>query len=384
MHILQMFFLIGLILIQTPFFVKAQDLETSPETSENVSENLNEDALKKEGYARKLILLPIAYYTPETKLAAGALMIKNLWKEKEGHTSNVIGTASVTFNKQYMVSLSPRLYFYQGDWELMGSVFYSHFPNRYYGRGVGNSLSSPERYTENNLILNLGGGKNLWRHLFFRGGVAQDLRRIVTHEEGGRIESEIQSLTPNLQVLSAHGGLEWDDRDFPQAPRQGAWYRITQTFFEPKDRESPQSLPRFRKMDLDLRRYFPVASQWLLSGQWITSEVQGDLIPFQYLNSIGGGARMRGFYAGQYRDKALALAQLEVHWERHPKWIPSFFVSTARLGSQLSDLSRAKSFYSGGAGLHYILDPENRTKLRLDFGFTGRETGAYFLLGQAF
>lgn len=224
-------------------------LAQEPESAEDLSEAIP----PKEDYSKKLILLPIAYYTPETKFAGGFLAIKNLWKEKEGHTSNIMATTSLTINNQVMASISPRLYFAGGEWELSSVLFYSYFPNKYYGRGVENSLKTPEKYTENSFIVSVNGGKNIYERLFLRGGVAQDLRKNLDYEVSGEMEKEIQNFTQSLQVLSLNMGLEWDERDYPQAPRQGAWYRLTQSFYDPKDREGNKELPRFRKIDFDFR-----------------------------------------------------------------------------------------------------------------------------------
>jgi len=350
--------------------------------SSSPQETLDEAPLK-EDYSKKLILLPLAYYTPETKVAGGLLVIKNFWKEREGHTSNVMVATTATVNNQASISITPRLYFDKGDWDIGGVLYYSYYPNRYYGRGVNNSLSTAEKYTENNILFNFNAGKNIYSHLYIRGSAGQDLRKIIDYEVGGLVQSEIQNLTSNLQVLSTNISLEWDERDYPQAPRQGAWYRMSQGFFEPKDREGTRELERFRKIDFDFRQYITLAPKWISALQLVTSEVQGQA-PFQYLNSIGGGSRMRGYYAGQYRDSAVAMLQTEVRYEMNAKWSPTIFAGIARMATKISDLNSAANFHSGGFGVHYILDPENRTKLRLDVGFTGRETGAYFLIGEAF
>jgi hypothetical protein len=350
--------------------------------SANPEQTLEETPLK-EDYSKKLILLPLAYYTPETKIAGGLLVIKNLWKEKEGHTSNVMATATATLNNQSSVSLAPRLYFDKGDWDVGGVLYYSYYPNRYYGRGVGNSLSTAEKYIENNFLFSVNTGKNIYSRLFVRASAGQDLRKIIDYEVGGLIQTETQNFAQNLQVLSSTLSLEWDERDYPQAPRQGAWYRMSQAFFEPKDRDGSKDLERFRKIDFDFRQYITLTPKWISALQLVTSEVQGQA-PFQYLNSLGGGSRMRGYYAGQYRDSAIVMLQTEVRYEMNAKWSPTVFAGIARMASKIADLNSAANFHSGGFGVHYILDPENRTKLRLDVGFTGHETGAYFLIGEAF
>jgi outer membrane protein assembly factor BamA len=337
-----------------------------------------------EDYSNKLILLPIVYYTPETKLAGGLLFIKNLWKEKEGYTSNLLGTSSITINNQVLTSITPKFYFDKGTWELNGTLFYSYFPNKYYGRGANNSASNPEPYIENSFLLAVGGGKNIYSSFFVRAGLAEDFRKIIKYENGGMIQNEIQFEAQSLEVTSLNMSLEWDRRDYPQAPREGTWYRIVQTFYTPHDRETNKDLQTFRKIDFDFRQYFWLAPRWGLAAQVLASEVQGEQIPFQYLNSLGGGSRLRGYYSGQYRDKALGLLQTELRYDWTPKWVSTVFAGVARMATRMSDLNSAGSLYSGGFGVNYILDPENRTKLRLDFGFTGKDMGAYFLIGEAF
>ncbi len=338
----------------------------------------------KEDYSKKLILLPIIYYTPETKVAAGGLFIKNLWKEKEGYTSSIFGTLSLTENKQTLASLAPKLYFDGADWDLSGSLFYSYYPNKFYGRGANYSALTPESYVENNLLLGVGVGKNIYSHIFIRAGINQDQRKIVDYEGSGLIAAELQSSAQDLEVQSANIGIEWDQRDYPQAPIKGAWYRVTHAWYTPTDRAGVKTLSRFRKIDFDFRQYSPLWPRWGGVLQIFASEAQAESIPFQYLNSIGGGVRLRGFYSGQYRDLALGLLQAEARFALRPKWLLAFFGGTARMGGHLSDINSAESLYSGGFGVHYILDPENRTKLRLDMGFNGHERGVYFLVGEAF
>jgi outer membrane protein assembly factor BamA len=364
----------------------ADETLSNQPTIERVEESLQDAAKEgvKENSSKKLILLPIVYYTPETKFAAGALVIKNLWKEKEGYTSNVLATASLTINNQILMSLSPRLYFDQGGWDVSGTLFYSYYPNKFYGRGVNNSVRSPESYVENSFITGFGAGRKIYSNFFLRSGVSLDQRKIIEYDAGGLIQNEVQNLAPSLEVRSFNLGLDWDERDYPQAPRQGSWYRVTHFWYSPRDREGGKDLPRFRKVDFDFRQYVWLLPKWVAAGQIFASEAQGDLIPFQYLNSIGGGARMRGYYSGQYRDKAVGLAQTELRYDLKPSWVGSVFAGVARMATRIQDLNSADSYYSGGFGVHYIIDPENRTKLRLDLGFTGKDTGFYFLIGEAF
>lgn len=375
---MRLFLLLMLLLISGPAFSQ-NEVEGEELTKKN-----QELETPSEDYSRKSILIPIIYYTPETKVAAGGLYIKNLWKEREGRTSSVSVMTSLTLNQQILASFAPKFYFSGGHWEAGGLLFYRHYPNKFYGRGFENSFSSPEKYTDNNILIGLNGGRNLYSHLYLRGGLTQDLQKNVDFEAGGRVEAENLAYTRSFQVTALNFSLEWDERDYPQAPRQGALYKATQHFYEPTDREGSKDLERFRKVDFDLRQYVLLAPKWVGALQVFASEVQGAQIPFQYLNSMGGGSKMRGYYSGQYLDKALGMVQAELRFEKTPKWTPAIFTGVARMGEGFADLNSTQSVYSAGFGVHYTLDPENRTKLRLDLGFTGKETGFYFLLGEAF
>ena len=362
---------------------RAQNVEPTPAVGSVASAPTSTDVVPEDP-RKKMILLPLLYYTPETKFAAGAFFVKNFWKEKEGHSSHLIGAVSLSMNNQVIVSLAPKLYFDQGDWDVNGGLFYSYNPSKYYGRSVLTAAPSFESYVENTFLVSAGLGKNIFSHFFIRGGIAQDSRKISDYEAGGLIAGEVTNLAQSIEVQSAIATFEWDERDYPQAPRQGSWYRISHTFFSPRDREGYRELARFRKSDFDLRQYFLFKEKFTGALQFQMAEMQGDQIPFQYLNGIGGGSRMRGYYNGQYRDKSISLAQAEFRYDFKPNWVGTLFSGVARLGPRLQELEAADSFYSSGFGVHYILDPENRTKLRLDLGFTGKETGFYFLIGEAF
>ena len=107
---------------------------------------------------------------------------------------------------------------------------------------------------------------------------------------------------------------------------------------------------------------------------------------------------MRGHYLGRYRDNNLYAAQIEYrlplgrsNWidERHniPFWQRWGLVGFFGLGDVYGpdsngSLSNIKS--SVGLGVRYLILPEERINIRVDFGFGSQMPGFYFGIREAF
>lgn len=335
---------------------------------------------------KKSFVIPFGYYTPETKLALGFLGIKNLWKERQGKTSSVISSASLTSLGQSIFNIAPRLYFNQGKYELGGILFYSYFPSKYYGKGLFETLDKPEDFLENTFISGFNAGYNFIDAFYIRSAMNYETRRSQEYTSNGRLDQEVaaKNIAAKIYTIS----LEWDQRDYPQAPTSGRLYRLTALFNNSENRETSKSIDSFQKYDLETKEYIPFGESKVLALQLLLSEIQGsEAIPFQNLNSIGGGARLRGFYNGRYRAKALLMSQVEARWEFRDRWVAAMFVGGARLGSKMQNIfetDQSRLFASGGLGIHYVIDKENRTKFRFDIGGGAEKLGVYVLIGEAF
>lgn len=352
-------------------------LAQAQEKSENPEDH-------KEDYSKKLIWFPLAYYTPESSLAGGVLTIKNFWQEKPGKTSHLTSVATASLLGQGFLMASPKIYYHGGAQELFGTLNYNYSPSKFYGRGTEKTLAAPEKFTEKNFSANGGIAQNIYSDLFVRAGVGWEQKHIIDWEERGLIQQEIHYTSKGIEASYYFIGIDWDNRDFPQSPMRGTYYSLQYRAYSPQDLESHRELKNFGRIDFDLREYVRLESlNSTLAFQWLFSQLQGELIPFQYLNSIGGGRVLRGYYAGRFRDKSSAVVQSEYRYEYNRKWSAVGFVGAARLQEKSEDLKSSHTYSSLGLGVHYFLDPQNRTKIRLDVGF-GSETGFYVLLGDAF
>lgn len=340
---------------------------------------------------KQTFFIPFGYYTPETKVALGFLGIINFDKVAVGKTSSVIASVSQTFLGQSIYTLSPRFYLNGGIYELGGTLFYSYFPSKYYGQGVTSTLENPEEYTENNFLSSVSFGWNFNSDYFLRSSAHADLRKTLAFEPGGRLANDL--LAQNFRTEYLTLSLENDRRLFPQSPKDGHLYRLSSTSYVTYDRDSSKTLGRFQRYDLEAREYFPYAERQVFALQFLVSQIESsnEKVPFQYLNSIGGPSRLRGFYNGRYRDRGLVLLQMENRFSINDKWETALAAGYGLLGQSISNSlanqsskNPLKSLATFGTGVRYLIDKENRTVFRFDLGFGAEKLGVYVVIGEAF
>lgn len=330
-------------------------------------------------------LIPIFYYTPETKYAGGALLIQNFGPEREGRTSQITGVATLTANGQYMFNMAPRYFAEDGRGEMSGLVSYRYFPSKYFGRGPDVAIDEKgEDYVERAVDLGFSQSLALTTSWNARWGLQYDRREILESVTGGLVATENLVTGTRMESPGASAGLEWDRRDFAQSPRSGAWHRFQLTRLLPQDLDGKANLNAVDRLEADLRWYVPRregAVTW--AHQLSFTEVTGEVVPFQYLPSVGGGSRLRGYYAGRFRDRALALAQSEWRREFRDRWTGTAAVGVGRLAGHAHEWGEARDLWTGAVGVQYLLNRKGRTKIRADLGF-GHRPSFYLLLGDAF
>lgn len=347
---------------------------------------LNDTSDAKSEAKPELIWFPVVFYTPETSIAAGVVNIANFWTEKTGKTSHLMSTVYLTKNGQSALSLSPKLYFKQGTHELIGTLKLSYFPSKFFGRSKESALSTPESFLEKDQLLSAGFGHQFFLDYFVRGSLGYQHRELsyeetLPHE---RLQQEFLQTSKNLEVHFLSLSIDWDDRDYPQSPRSGSWYRWVQTFYQSTNNPAGFDELRFTKSEIDLRRYTSIDANNTFATEFYYAYLSGQKIPFSYLLSVGGNQKLRGFFAGRFLGEASALIQLENRTEINDRWAWAQFFSLGRISDSQSSLGNAENLITGGVGLHYYLDPKNRTKLRLDLGFAESRPGFYFIFAEAF
>jgi outer membrane protein assembly factor BamA len=337
---------------------------------------------QKEEKKSGVVVLPVVFYTPETKLAfgAGGIYYFPLTSDKTvDRPSNVAFSGVYTQRKQSYAEFNPDFYLGHGI-HLQAVLRYYNFPDYFYGIGKATSADLEESFTSKYWWLNvealkrLRGPVNVGLQYYF------DSTRLPKVEEGGLLESGDITGSGGGTVSGLGPFMTYDSRNSIFFPTQGSFHQFSALVFGP----ALGSDFRFSRFFLDLRKYhgFSASRVLALEAQFLFEK--GDP-PFWRMGLLGGDRLMRGYYYGRYRDKNMMAFQLEF------RWVPVFWrlglAAFAGLGDVADtvghfDLGSLK--YSYGLGLRFVVDPRQRLHLRLDFGFGKGTSGLYFTAVEAF
>jgi len=324
---------------------------------------------------------PFIFYTPETKFGGGGA-INYFFREAgsgiNARPSSLIPVVVYTQKQQISATLFADLYWKQEKNHLMGTASYSNWPNLFYGIG-NNTLNDGEDYTQRAVALDLRFLRKA-RGGMYLGAQYQFLRsRLAKIEKDGQLACG-DILGSDEGTASGVGALvSWDTRDNIFNAASGSYHQFSARTFH----EHLRSDFAFTNYQIDLRKYFPLNTSHVLAVQGYMNVIKGDP-PFYMMSLLGGQYLMRGYYEGRYRDKNMLAVQTEY---RLPLWKrigATGFAGYGEVAPEISGFALKNLKLSVGMGLRYLLVPEEKINLRLDFGWGKDSSGFYLAMTEAF
>lgn len=325
-----------------------------------------------------LSVIPALFYSPETRLGAGAFAIRTFRPVGAGDdarpsslTVGVIGTVE----KQATLLLSADHYHRGGAQRWLGQGSWSYFPTKFYGIGAQTPERNEEDYTprtfalQGQFLLRLRPGLNV--------GPALEYQRLslARVEEGGLLATG--SVPGTAGSNSAGGGLviQFDTRDNVFFPTRGHLHEAAVAAFGGDD-----TWTRWR---LDLRRYLPLGPRHTVALQALLL-ANGGQPPFTQLALLGGQNVLRGYYEGRDRDRCLAAFQAEYRRPLGGRFGAALFAAAGTVARDTDRLALAQARVAGGLGLRYLLSVSEGINFRLDYGVGEDSSGMYFTATEAF
>ena len=325
--------------------------------------------------------IPFAFYTPETKLAFGAMVIVSfrLSEQVNSRPSSVTASVYYTLNNQYDFSLSPEIYLNNDRYLIASELNYAKIIDKYYGIGNDTEEIEEPNYEARNSFIFLKFQSEILRYLKL--GFVYELRDfdVVDAQENpnllsGNLIGGEGGLTSGLGLV-----LTYDSRDNIFYPASGGYYEIAAAVFS----EILGSDHNYTKTFIDLRRYLKIADDQVLALQMFYNFVGGSA-PFYDIPQLGGDNIMRGYFEGRYRDKHYFATQLEYRIRVWWRFGLVGFIGVGDVASKFSKFELNKFKYSVGAGLRFRIDETELWDLRVDIGFGKNSSGFYFQYNQAF
>jgi hypothetical protein len=321
---------------------------------------------KNKGRQKKsnLILLPIIYYTPETKLAGGLGGIYSFHTSRNpsrSRPSSILMSLVYTQKKQSIIDFGPDLYLKNEAYHLMGKIGFTNFSDRFYGIGKATSEDMKEDFTSRIFRINLNLQAKIRPKLY--AGLQYELEHndiVEVEEDGELVRGEILG-TGGGTASGVGFNINRDARNNIFFPSGGDFFELSATLF----RNGLGSSYDFTRYRLDLRKYFPLFSSHVLS-------------------LMGGPNWMRGYYRGRFRDKNMIVFQMEYRLPVLKRVGMVGFVGFGDVADKIDNFVLEDFKYSAGFGFRYLLSPEEKINVRFDFGFCKESFGFYIAVSEAF
>lgn len=326
--------------------------------------------------------IPVAYYTPETKAAFGAALLRvyrGAGETQDARPSTLAPVFIYTTRSQIVAVLAADLYLAREAWRAEGFLTYSKFPNKFYGTGNSTRADDEEDYTPRAVVFAARLARRLVSDLYAGPQFMHHQQKLTETEAGGLLAGTDVPGTGASTARGAGLAARWDGRDNVFSPRRGGLYEAAWTAHGGAlggDHD-------FTSWRLDLRSYLPIAPEQTLAVQ-IYGQFQSGEPPYYLLGLLGGQNIMRGIYEGRYRDRQLLAGQVEY---RRPLWRwlgAALFAGAGAVAHDLDDLGDARYRPSLGAGLRLLISRSENINLRLDYGRGDGESGFYAAFGEAF
>lgn len=337
-------------------------------------------------YRNKLVALPFASYTPETRLMFGGVLnyqFKPRGAGPETRTSQLLTSAIYTLNGQLILEVMPIVILPRERWLFDGFYQYAFFPDRYWGVGplTGDDDELDVEFRRLNfhqaflrrLAPGLYAGPRLrWTRL----------ARIEFTEADGEP-------APTDDITGAEGSTlpgigfaaRWDRRNSITAPTKNHYLELTALFYP----EWLGATHPHHSWQLDGRKYFDLRNdgQSVLAVQLLL-RMGGGEIPFQEYSLLGGRQIMRGYYEGRFRDAHAAQLQVEFRQHLFGRFGAVAFLGAGEVWNRFGEFTLENPKFAGGLGLRFNLNPDDTTNLRFDYGIGPHGGGFYFTIGEAF
>ncbi len=338
----------------------------------------NEKADKTSG----LFLLPLLYYSPDTRWGLGAAGIYYFKFGNESDTqaatrlSYVKLLADYTQNLQLDVWSSWNVFTAGERYLFKGETRYRQFPDRYYGIGNTTPITNEERYQYDLFTVKMLALRQLRRHVFF--GV--DYQFTTSYN----VEKEPDGQLATGQILGSRGGINsgfglvflMDTRDYIVNPTQGLLIEASTYFYDP----AFGSEFNFNNYNLIFNTYHTVPGT---RGHVLATNLMANFNEggpsFINLATAGNDDILRGYARNRFRDRHFVGGQVEY---RMPVWWRFGLVGFAGLGDvfgQPNDVGWDTVKYSYGGGVRFMVNEKERLNIRFDYGFGRFDSNTFYL-----
>ncbi|WP_158861523.1 BamA/TamA family outer membrane protein [Lunatibacter salilacus] len=326
-------------------------------------------------------VLPLAYYTPETRIAFEAFAFYSYYSRDSRRKSNIRLFATYTQNRQYLLTIPWQIYTSKDNYFLNGSLDYRKFPEYYYGLGNETQEANRTLYEFSAFTLNSKNYVKLENDTYL--GIAFQGQMLVPDFPDGEII--FSDITPEngekgYSYLGLGPSFMWDRRDHILSPSSGSFLEFTPIFGFGQASEHPIY---FGLASIDIRDYWKLGENATWANQFVAQFSAGS-VPYRVLPTLGGPLLHRGYYQGRFRDNHFMVLQSE--FRQHVIGRVGFvlFGSIGRVYPNIRTELFEELHVAAGGGLRFRVSKKDRTNVRFDYSITPDSSGFYIYFAESF
>lgn len=325
-------------------------------------------------------LLPGPFYTPETNAGLGMVLV-GLYRPDAQDSSAPLSSLSLTgfasVSGAFGFTLDNYSFFAGDRWRLFVNGEGQNLPTEYWGigykageadRSFGYTAQAIELHPQ--LLRRVANAS--WAGLGWE--LAQMHASRLQHGAANPILDTREG--PNVFSSGASLHLLHDTRDFIPNPARGQVWSLDLSEYAPL----LGSDTHYRDLRLHYGHYQRLDERDILAFE-VHGELSGGEVPWSQLPSLGDTQRMRGYYAGRYRDHDALSTQLE--WRHELVWRHGMTL-WAGAGTLAPAPDQLGQHWLPSAGAGYRFEFKPRMNVRLDYGIGRDSSGFYFQVGEAF
>ncbi|WP_257993310.1 BamA/TamA family outer membrane protein [Cupriavidus pauculus] len=327
-------------------------------------------------------VLPGPFYNPEMGFGIGAAAI-GLYKPKGAEADTQLSTLSIrgfgTVKGAYGVSIENNTFFADDSYRVLLELDLINMPTAYWGVGYDNAINSAnkETYTRQTVAFQ---PKIMFRvrpNIYIGAGYSFQYDNATKLERGADSKLATDPNGPRVMSSGVSGHFSYDTRDFIPNPYKGESLLVNATVY----RRYLGSDTDLENLEITANKYFRMRERDVLALDIYGNFNWGD-VPWDMMATLGNNKRMRGYFLGQYRDRAMASIQAEYRWHIVGRQGMVFWIGTGAIAPNPGALTSAHWLPNAGIGYRFEFKP--RVNVRFDAGVGRNTKGVYFQINEAF
>lgn len=318
------------------------------------------------------------HYSGDTKLGLG-MVASGLYRidqdDKSISPSNVSLYGNVTTTGMYAIGIMGNTIFPKEKYRLDMDVYFASLPSRYWGQGYdfGKQKNNYTEYTRKTMQMKADFLVKAMPAFYL--GATFDLK----YEKGYKFDdrSYVNDDKYSYQVAGLGYIVTYDSRDFIPNPYKGMYFKWEQVFYP----SFSGTASTFNTIDAVARYYKQIWKDGILAFD-LNGIFNSSGVPWIMTARMGNSRQMRGYYGGQYNDKSLIQAQVELRQRIYHRSGAVVWAGAGNVFPSFNEFEWAHTLPNFGVG--YRWEFKKRVNIRLDYGIGKGQSSFYFNVNESF